>query len=375
MRNAGSWVLYWLTSLLSALGFLIIPGGIAIAVLVSVPLGIAASVAGIASYRPLAMARRHFREICEYDEFGRSKKKSDYLSLSKKEREMIDLQRQADMERILSTTEMRRITKKGARDPEKEMEALVGLDEVKRKMREMNTRMEYDRKLHRKRDEESRHMVFFGSPGTGKTTVARIMAGFLYRNGYIRKNKVVEVDGNFLKCGSSTALKTTAVIRASFGGVLFIDEAYALMSDGYGRTAIATLIKMMEDERGRFVLILAGYTNEMKSLLASNPGFSSRIRDFLMFPDYSDAELREILISMAGHQGLMVSAGAYNAFDTRMRNERRTGSFGNGRTVRNVLEEAIDRHAYNLSTGVIDQSCRTSLQEADFPAEVRHEGF
>lgn len=375
MRNAGSWVLYWLTSLLSALGFLLIPGGLAVAVLVSVPLGIAASVAGIASYVPLARVRKHFREICEYDEFGRSKKKSDYLSLSKKERDMIDLQRQADMERILSTTEMRRITKKGARDPEKEMEALVGLDEVKRKMREMNARMEYDRKLHRKRDEESRHMVFFGSPGTGKTTVARIMAGFLYRNGYIRRNKVVEVDGNFLKCGSSTALKTTAVIRASFGGVLFIDEAYALMSDGYGRTAIATLIKMMEDERGRFVLILAGYTNEMKSLLASNPGFSSRIRNFLMFPDYSDAELREILISMAGHQGLMVSAGAYSAFDTRMRNERRTGSFGNGRTVRNVLEEAIDRHAYNLSTGVIDQSCRTSLQEADFPEEVRHEGF
>lgn len=113
----------------------------------------------------------------------------------------------------------------------------------------------------------------------------------------------------------------------------------------------------------------------MKQLLASNPGFSSRIRDYLMFPDYSDAELREILISMAGHQGLMVSAGAYGAFDTRMRNERRTESFGNGRTVRNVLEEAIDRHAYNLSTGAIDQSCSTALQEEDFSTEVRHEGF
>ena len=375
MRTAGSWALYWLVSLMSAVGVLLVPGGLVIALLVSVPLGIAASVAGAATYMPLAMARRHFREICEYDEFGRSKKKSNYLSLSKKERDMIDLQKQADMERVLSTTEMRRITRKGSVSPEKDMNALIGLDEVKQRMREMNARMEYDRKLHRKNDGETRHMVFFGSPGTGKTTVARIMAGFLYRNGYIRKNKVVEVDGNFLKCGDSTALKTTAVIRASFDGVLFIDEAYALMSDGYGRTAIATLIKMMEDERGRFVLILAGYTNEMKQLLASNPGFSSRIRDYLMFPDYSDAELREILISMAGHQGLMVSAGAYGAFDTRMRNERRTGSFGNGRTVRNVLEEAIDRHAYNLSTGAIDQSCSTALQEEDFSTEVRHEGF
>ena len=132
-----------------------------------------------------------------------------------------------------------------------------------------NTNKKGKMKTQQQNGMSGRHMVFYGAPGTGKTTVARILTGFLYQYGYIKENKCVEVDGNFLKAGADTALKTELVIRQAYNGVLFVDEAYSLMDsmDGSGREAIATLIKQMEDNRDRFILILAGYTDEMKYLL------------------------------------------------------------------------------------------------------------
>lgn len=313
-------------------------------------------------------ARIKLRNIVDYDEFGVSKKYGKYERMSAKEKKIIDMQKMADMERILSSSQIKKLTHKGSEDPFKDMKKLIGLRNVKDKMNEMVARMEFERSS-KKMQISSKHMAFLGSPGTGKTTVARIMTGFLYKNKYIKKNKCVEVDGNFLKSSTSadTAIKTELIIREALGGVLFIDEAYALIegSDGIGEQAVATLIKAMEDRKGEFVLILAGYTNEIKKLIQSNPGFESRIKDFMVFQDYNNEELKEIFINMARDNNFVVDANALDKLEERFERERNLSSFGNGRTARNILDECIDKHAFNFKNKEIDISDKFKITEKD----------
>ena len=313
-------------------------------------------------------ARIKLRNIVDYDEFGVSKKYGKYERMSAKEKKVIDMQKMADMERILSSSQIKKLTHKGSEDPFKDMKKLIGLRNVKDKMNEMVARMEFERSS-KKMQISSKHMAFLGSPGTGKTTVARIMTGFLYKNKYVKKNKCVEVDGNFLKSSTSadTAIKTELIIREAFGGVLFIDEAYALIegSDGIGEQAVATLIKAMEDRKGEFVLILAGYTNEIKKLIQSNPGFESRIKDFMVFQDYNNEELKEIFVNMARDNNFVVDANALDKLEERFERERNLSSFGNGRTARNILDECIDKHAFNFKNKEIDIADKFKITEKD----------
>lgn len=313
-------------------------------------------------------ARIKLRNIVDYDEFGVSKKYGKYERMSAKEKKVIDMQKMADMERILSSSQIKKLTHKGSDDPCKDMKKLIGLRNVKDKMNEMVARMEFERSS-KKMQISSKHMAFLGSPGTGKTTVARIMTGFLYQNKYIKKNKCVEVDGNFLKSSTSadTAIKTELIIREALGGVLFIDEAYALVegSDGIGEQAVATLIKAMEDRKGEFVLILAGYTNEIKKLIQSNPGFESRIKDFMVFQDYNNEELKEIFINMARDNNFVVDANALDKLEERFERERNLSSFGNGRTARNILDECIDKHAFNFKNKEIGIADKFKITEKD----------
>ena len=313
-------------------------------------------------------ARIKLRNIVDYDEFGVSKKYGKYERMSAKEKKVIDMQKMADMERILSSSQIKKLTHKGSDNPDKDMNKLIGLKNVKDKMNEMVARMEFERSS-KKMQISSKHMAFLGSPGTGKTTVARIMTGFLYQNKYIKKNKCVEVDGNFLKSSTSadTAIKTELIIREALGGVLFIDEAYALIegSDGIGEQAVATLIKAMEDRKGEFVLILAGYTNEIKKLIQSNPGFESRIKDFMVFQDYNNEELKEIFVNMARNNNFVVDANALDKLEERFERERNLSSFGNGRTARNILDECIDKHAFNFKNKEIGISDKFKITEKD----------
>ncbi len=371
---------YWLSLLLSVLLFLV-PAGCFVwffAVYSSKgnwiwPLAFAGGtlLLAILLYKPVSRFRQQSRFDAEHDEFGRSKKRGDYLKLSKKERDAVDLQKTAQMETILDSSALKRMTKEGSKNPDADMRKLIGLASVKDKMEEMVARFEYlkgEKRSARKAvsgNEGGRHAVFLGSPGTGKTVTARIMTGFLYRYGYIKKNKIVEIDGNFLKAGADTATKTSLIIKRAYDGVLFIDEAYSLTYDSYGRQAIATIIKEMEDNRDRFILILAGYTDEMKTLIAENPGFASRIKEYLKFEDYSVRELGMIFEMMAKERGFTLSGGAHISFESRITAEMRLRDFGNARTVRNILDEAIDLHALNFIKNKLPQSERHVLGSGD----------
>lgn len=342
---------------------------------------------GIIFPKILAPLKTKYRQEVEYDEFGRSKTKGSYEQLSRKEREMIDLQKTADMERVMNSADMKKRIHKGSDNPQQDMDALVGLLPVKQKMKEMIARMEFEsanrKKVQKSRNSTNnidsmsgRHMVFYGSPGTGKTTVARILTGFLYQYGYIKKNKCVEIDGNFLKAGPDTALKTELTVREALDGVLFIDEAYSLNDDPYaGSAAITELIKQMEDRRDRFILILAGYTNEMKALLQQNPGFDSRIKEYLDFPDYSSEEMKQIFSGMANAQGYVVGEDAMDNFAERISRERRLPSFGNARTARNVLDESIDKHAFNFVNGSLDKDDKFRLRAVDVSRNIKRNNF
>lgn len=330
------------------------------------------------SWKPLAEWRYRARDMAQTDEFGNSTRKQ-YSRLSQQERDQIDLQKTADMERIVSTTTLKKMTQTGSTDPQKDLDMLIGLADVKQKVEEMAAKMEFDQQEKKKKGKQYKspfdsghHAVYFGPPGTGKTSVARIMTGFLYKYGYIKENKCVEVDGNFLKAGTETSTKTTMVIRQAMGGVLFVDEAYALIQgDQYGQDAIATLIKQMEDYRGRFVLILAGYTNEMRELLNANPGFQSRLKEYLYFEEYNDYDMLTIFRTMAQHKGYTVSNGAEQNALVRIQAERKLSSFGNARTARSILDEAIEKHAYHCIKLKLPDEQRYELQAEDVSTAPR----
>lgn len=338
------------------------------------PFGLVLGVVGLLLQGKIREFRIATRRDVEYDEYGLSKSKGRYERLSKAERDAIDLQKTADMERLVNSTAIKKMTQHGPENPMQVLDEMIGLEPVKESVKEMVARMQFEveeAKKNKKGPKEAlsgRHMCFTGAPGTGKTTVARIMTSFLHEYGYIKENKCIEIDGNFLKAGTESAIKTEMILRNAYGGVLFIDEAYALMdsSDNSGEQVIATLIKQMEDQRGRFILIIAGYTNEMKQLIDKNPGFESRIKDYLHFPDYDAMEMRDILKYMAGKQKFSVDPDAFPQFDRLVVRERGLRSFGNARTVRNILDKAIDKHSLNIVSGKLPQESRYVLCEMDF---------
>jgi len=202
------------------------------------------------------------------------------------------------------------------------------------------------------------HMIFSGNPGTGKTTVARIVAELLSAMGLIRKGHLVEADRAALVAGYSgqTALKTRQVVDSAMGGVLFIDEAYALVSedgkDGFGKEALDTLIKLIEDRRQDLVVILAGYPDEMNRLVGTNPGVKSRFPTQVLFEDYTHEELMQIGEKMLLDDVLMLSHTATNALSELLRKVAAGGGreHGNGRAVRNILEMAKRKMAVRLQS-------------------------
>ena len=268
----------------------------------------------------------------------------------------------------------------------KELQGLIGLENAKRVIDEAIAyfKMEsFMAKRNLKISSPSRHMVFYGAPGTAKTTVARLFAQIMKENGVLSKGELVEVGRKDLvgKYVGWTAMQVERVFKIAEGSVLFIDEAYSLV-DGrdklYGQEAINTIVQMMENMRENTIVIFAGYEKEMKEFINQNPGLRSRIPFHVHFPDYSDSELLEILKLVASKNNYSLTEGA----ECKARDIFKTASlskdFGNGRFVRNLFEKATMKKALRLSSSLDDFISDTellTLREEDFemPEEYSNE--
>lgn len=258
-----------------------------------------------------------------------------------------------------------------------ELDSYTGMEGIKKDVRSLINLL----KIQKQREKQglsivkpSLHMVFTGPPGTGKTTVARIMGRVFKALGVLEKGHIIETDRSGLVAGyvGQTAIKVDEIIQKSCDGILFIDEAYTLSpSDGgdtFGQEAIDTLLKRMEDHRDSLVVIVAGYEEEMQRFIESNPGFKSRFNKYISFDDYRPDELIEIFITIVNKNKYIASGELIELLRIKFLElyNSRTKSFGNGRVVRNVFEKIIENQSNRLAMingSISDIELQTLLPE------------
>lgn len=247
-------------------------------------------------------------------------------------------------------------------EPEKsgmeQLDELIGLDNIKEDVKELVSFVKVQ-KLRKDKGNKtvpvSLHLVFNGNPGTGKTTIARILAKLYKEIGILSKGQLVEVDRSGLVAGfvGQTATKTQEKIQEAMGGILFIDEAYTLAKDGndFGQEAIDTILKAMEDNRDDFIVIVAGYTEPMEKFISSNPGLKSRFNKYINFPDYSVQELIRIFDMNCSKYGYLLSDEARKSIDSiiEYKIEHKDDNFANAREIRNLFEGIITNQATRVA--------------------------
>jgi ATP-dependent Clp protease ATP-binding subunit ClpA len=259
-----------------------------------------------------------------------------------------------------------------------ELNSLVGLEKVKSEIENVINVLKIE-KLRKEKGfgipDKSLHLVFTGNPGTGKTTIARILAKIYKALGVLKKGHLIETDRSGLVAGfvGQTAIKTTEICNSALDGVLFIDEAYALSEGGendFGKEAINTLLKYMEDNRSRLIVIVAGYTGNMAEFIAKNPGLKSRFNTIIHFDDYNPEELLEIFQKISTKMKLIVSEPAKEAIMEIFNKEYelRDEKFGNGRFARNLFEKIYRQQANRLVklTELKDEDlCKIELEDVN----------
>ncbi|KON92692.1 stage V sporulation protein K [Rossellomorea marisflavi] len=242
---------------------------------------------------------------------------------------------------------------------EEELGTLIGMDEMKKMVKEIYAWIYVNKKremMGLKAGKQALHMMFKGNPGTGKTTVARIIGKLFLKMNVLSKGHLIEAEradlvGEYI---GHTAQKTRDLVKKALGGILFVDEAYSLGRGGekdFGKEAIDTLVKHMEDKQHEFILILAGYSKEMDHFLTLNPGLQSRFPLVFHFPDYSVDQLMDISKLMLKEKEYMLSHDAERKIREHLhgvKNAITANAFSNGRYVRNILEKSIRAHAMRL---------------------------
>jgi Holliday junction resolvasome RuvABC ATP-dependent DNA helicase subunit len=262
-----------------------------------------------------------------------------------------------------------------------ELNGLIGLDHVKKDVQELVNFL----KVQQLRQERgmavtpmSKHLVFYGNPGTGKTTVARLLAEIYKSLNVISKGHLIETDRAGLVAGyvGQTAIRVHEVFTKALGGVLFIDEAYTLTGDGndFGAEAVDTLLKLMEDHRDDVIVIVAGYTDKMGDFLASNPGLKSRFNKYLNFEDYTPEQLRSIFEKFCLNGGFVLTEAAMvkalEIFKVLCISKDET--FGNGRLARNIFENAVSNHANRIiHLTEITEAILQTIEADDIPNQVK----
>jgi SpoVK/Ycf46/Vps4 family AAA+-type ATPase len=268
-----------------------------------------------------------------------------------------------------------------------DLDRMIGLPGVKSEVKRLMSFLEIQlqrRQQGLRESSQSLHFVFTGNPGTGKTTVARILGKIFFGFGILKTSKFVECDRANLVAAflGQTAIKTDEVIQSALDGLLFIDEAYALAGDAkkfghgdsFGEEAINTLLKRMEDSRDRLIVVVAGYPAPMEAFLESNPGLKSRFTRFIRFEDYSVPDLCRIFAKMCRDAEYTLTplacANAFLLFAVAY--HQRDEKFGNARTVRNVYEMALSRQAERLSNigGQLNKSDLVTIDSQDIPFEM-----
>jgi ATPase family associated with various cellular activities (AAA)/AAA lid domain len=269
-----------------------------------------------------------------------------------------------------------------------ELDALVGLDRVKADVRQLINFL----KVQKLREEQglkslpaSRHLVFYGNPGTGKTTVARLVSQIYRTLGVLRRGHLVETDRAGLVAGyvGQTAMKVRDVTKKALGGVLFIDEAYTLATGGendFGREAVETLLKMMEDHRDDLVVIVAGYTGKMQDFLDSNPGLRSRFNKHIHFDDYGVEQLVKIFKTFCHKADFKPTEAAEKELTSvfGILTASRDETFGNARAARNLFEATLSKQANRLvALPKVDREILSTVEAADIPGhdELRSTGI
>ena len=263
----------------------------------------------------------------------------------------------------------------------KELDQIVGLETIKAYIRSLQNhiRMQEIRKAQgMKTSEISKHMIFTGNPGTGKTTIARLISRYMKAIGALSQGQLVEVTRADLVAQyvGQTAPLTMSVIKSALGGVLFIDEAYSLYrgkDDSFGLECIDTIVKAMEDNRDNLIVILAGYSKEMKTFLESNSGLKSRFPNTIHFPDYTGEELRKIAEIQAKSKGYTIEAEALPKLEEYFDKVQsiNAAEAGNGRLARNVIEDAILKQSGRVVNDPEAKIDELKLEDFDFTVKVK----